>query len=77
MVRDAKSILRRTQCSCLLLLYGIFFLSLSFHTFNPLTLDRREKRIERKGGDVIIIDYFLIRVIELLGASLIFHHQNI
>lgn len=44
-----------------------------FHPFNPLTLDRREKRIERKGVSIILTLHFLvIRSIEFLGASLIF-----
>lgn len=36
-------------CSQSLLLSEFFFLSFSFYPFKPLVLDRREKRIERRG----------------------------
>jgi hypothetical protein len=36
------------------LLCGFFFLPPLSPPFQPLTLDRRAKRIERKGGDIIL-----------------------
>lgn len=41
-------------CGCLLLLL-VLFSSALLHPLNPLTLDRREKRREGKGGDVRLL----------------------
>jgi hypothetical protein len=41
---------------------------LFFQPFNSLTLDRKEKEIEGKGEDIIL----MIRGIKFLGANLIF-----
>lgn len=52
---DSSTVLCEVFCKCggLLLLRGFFFLPPSsprfFHPFNPLTLDKREKRVEGKG----------------------------
>jgi hypothetical protein len=43
-----------------------------FYPFNPLTLDRRKRRIERKGVMLSLDHFLLIRDIEFFGASLIF-----
>jgi hypothetical protein len=50
------------------------FSPLFFHSFNPLTLDRREKQKDRgKRGVALSLDYFLlIRSGQFLGASLVF-----
>jgi hypothetical protein len=68
-----------------MLFCGFFFLPpfylLFLSLFQPLTLDKREKRIERRGkrslnkvkGESLLLDcLLLIRGTEFLGASLIF-----
>ena len=42
---------------------------LFFFRFNTLTLDRREKMIERKGSTIPLDYILLIRDIELLGQT--------
>jgi hypothetical protein len=42
------------------------------HLFNPLTICRREKRIEGKEATISLEYFLLIRGIEFLGTSLIF-----
>ena len=51
---------------------GSFFI----HRLNPLTLEKREERIEGKGG-VVILDYLLlVRGIKFLG-NFTLHCQDI
>ena len=52
--------------------FFLCFPPLFFSPFNPLALNRKKKRIERKGA-VLSLNYFLLtRGVEGLGAGMIF-----